>query len=99
MSYIEKAYSQNDKDPAIIDSLGWGYFLQGKLIKASFYLKKAWNTLQDAEIAAHYGEVLWQQNAHQEANRIWQEALNNTPQNALLIETVTRLNPSLLDNY
>jgi tetratricopeptide (TPR) repeat protein len=98
MHYIEEAYQQDPEDPAIIDSLGWGLFLQGKLTSASFYLKKAWNTLQDAEIGAHYGEVLWQQKAHNQAAYIWEKALKESPQNSLLLETIKRLSPSLLDN-
>lgn len=97
MDYIEKAYQVNPEDPAIIDSLGWGFFLQGKLTRASFYLKKAWNTLHDAEIAAHYGEALWKQKAYKQAVEIWQTALNDNPTNTLLLDTVKRLNPSLLE--
>ena len=41
MNYIEKAYQQDQDDPAIIKLLGWGRFLQGKLTRVSFYLKKA----------------------------------------------------------
>lgn len=98
MSYIEKAYQQDPEDPAIVDSLGWGFFLQDKLSRASFYLKKAWDILNDAEIGAHYGEVLWQQKANQQAIDIWKEALNNNPNNTLLLETIKRLHPSLLEN-
>ncbi|REG83011.1 hypothetical protein DFP81_107191 [Marinomonas pollencensis] len=97
MHYITQAYHQDPKDPAIIDSLGWGFFLQGQLTNASFYLKKAWDTLQDAEIGAHYGEVLWQQEKHSQAAFIWTTALRENPNNTLLLETVKRLSPSLLD--
>ena len=98
MRYITQAYQQDPKDPAIIDSLGWGFFIQGKLKNASFYLKKAWDTLQDAEIGAHYGEALWLQKEYSEATFIWGTALRENPNNALLLETVKRLSPSLLDN-
>lgn len=96
MRYIEQAYEKDENDPAIIDSLGWGFFLKGELEQASYYLKKAWSILQDAEIAAHYGESLWNQKHYKQAIEIWQSALESSPDTPLLIDTIKRLSPSLL---
>ena len=79
MVYIESAYEKADSDPAIIDSLGWVFFLKGELEQSSYYLKKAWSILPDAEIAAHYGESLWKQRHYKEAIEIWKTALESSP--------------------
>jgi tetratricopeptide (TPR) repeat protein len=97
MNYIESAYEKADNDPAIIDSLGWGFFMKGELEQSSYYLKKAWSILPDAEIAAHYGESLWQQRHYKEAIDIWKAALKASPGTPLLLDTIKRLSPSLMD--
>jgi tetratricopeptide (TPR) repeat protein len=97
MNYIELAYEQEANDPAVIDSLGWGHFLKGELEQSSYYLKKAWNILPDAEIAAHYGESLWKQRHYKKAIEIWGAALETAPKNSLLLNTIKRLSPSLLE--
>ncbi len=98
MVLIESAYEKADTDPAIIDSLGWGLFLKGELEQSSYYLKKAWGMLPDAEIAAHYGESLWAQRYYQEAIKIWQSALDTAPDDPVLLDTIKRLSPSFLEN-
>lgn len=97
MKYIESAYEKADNDPAIIDSLGWGFFLKGELEQSSYYLKKAWSILPDAEIAAHYGESLWKQRHYKEAIAVWEAALEASPDTPLLLDTIKRLSPSLLE--
>lgn len=97
MLYIESAYELTDNDPAIIDSLGWGHFLRGEFDQASYFLNKAWGLLQDDEIAAHYGESLWKQRHYDKAREVWNAALNDLPNAEVLIETIQRLSPSLLE--
>ena len=97
IGYIELAYEKAEEDPAIIDSLGWGHFLKGELEQSSYYLKKAWSILPDAEIAAHYGESLWKQQHYKQAIKIWKTALESEPNTPLLLETIKRFSPSLLD--
>lgn len=99
MNYIEAAYEKADSDPAIIDSLGWGFFLKGEFEQSSYYLKKAWSILPDAEIAAHYGESLWKQRYYEEAISVWESALETSPDAPLLIDTIERLSPSLLEEH
>ncbi|WP_156924901.1 tetratricopeptide repeat protein [Marinomonas ushuaiensis] len=97
MIYIESAYEKTENDPAITDSLGWGHFMKGELEQASYFLKKAWSILPDAEIAAHYGESLWKQRHYNEAIEIWKTALITSPNSPLLLDTIKRLSPSLLE--
>lgn len=88
---IEQAHQLEPNDAAITDSLGWVYYRLGDLATAERLLRKAFNAYPDAEVAAHLGEVLWQQDKHNEAQRIWNQALESQPNNSVLLETIQRL--------
>ena len=87
---IEKALQLRPDDSYIIDSMGWVMYRQGDLMGAAGYLRRAYDYQHDAEIGAHLGEVLWVQGKHDEARRVWDEALKNHPENEILRETVRR---------
>ncbi len=93
LTYISKAYLQKPDDPAIMDSMGWVHFRLGDLEKARFYMQQAWEKLQDGEIGAHFGEVLWVSGEHEKARRIWEASREITPDNPVLLEVLHRLNP------
>jgi len=84
MQLVEKAYQLDPDDAAIMDSMGWGYYLSGNLTKSIEFMRRAYAIYPDPEIAAHLGEVLWQQGARDEAKNIWQENLKKNPDNATL---------------
>lgn len=84
---IEKAHALSPDDHYILDSMGWVQYRLGKLDKAAEYLRRAYTTQTDPEIAAHLGEVLWQQGKHDEAERTWEEALREHPDNEILVNT------------
>lgn len=88
---VEAAYEQRPEDPAIIDSMGWVHYRLGELDTALDYLRQAWETFPDHEVAAHYGEVLWQLGQRDEARRIWRDALVEFPGSEKIRETVERL--------
>lgn len=90
---IEKALALSPNDHYILDSLGWAHYRKGNLDKALKYLKQAYQASQDAEIAAHLGEVMWQKGQHQEAEKIWSDALSKAPANNLLISTLKKFKP------
>lgn len=92
-SLIVQALELSPEDPFILDSMGWVRFRQQDLDGALDYLQRAYAQRQDAEIAAHLGEVLWQLQRQADARKIWLEALQRHPQNDLLIETMQRLDP------
>ena len=87
---IQKALVLSPNDHYMLDSLGWAYYRKGQLDKAIQYLEKAYQTSQDPEIAAHLGEVLWLKGKHDEAKKIWAEALSKNPDNDLLISTTNK---------
>ncbi|SBS32976.1 tetratricopeptide repeat protein [Marinomonas spartinae] len=99
MNYIQQAYKYDPKDPAIVDSLGWGYFMLGKLKQATYYLNQAWQLYPDSDIAAHLGESLWQQKNYSQADSIWHQALQIRQSSPLLMDTIKRLNPSLIEKH
>lgn len=88
---IQAAYDQRPDDPAIIDSMGWVHYRLGQLDIALDYLRQAWEAFPDHEVAAHYGEVLWQLGQRDEARRIWRDALVEHPGSDKIRETVERL--------
>lgn len=95
LQLVEEANRLLPDNPAILDSLGWALFRLGKLQESLHYLKKAWQLYPDAEVAAHLGEALWALGQKKEAQQLWREALKESPDNTLLIETIKRLDNAL----
>lgn len=93
LGYIQRALEIEPDNPAILDSMGWLQYRMGHLIQARRYLERAYSEFQDAEVAAHLGEVLWKQGQHEAARQIWQGALADNPDHPVLRETVDRLDP------
>ncbi|MDR1529294.1 MAG: tetratricopeptide repeat protein [Burkholderiales bacterium] len=89
---IEKALQAKPEDGAILDSMGWALYRQGKLEEALPYLRKAMETLPDSEVAAHLGEVLWQLGKLEEARQVWKHGLQGVSKDSLIHETMRRLN-------
>ncbi len=90
---IRKAYAQLPEDPAVIDSMGWIAYKQGRLQAAERYLRQAYDLSGQAEIAAHLGEVLWQRDKRDAARQVWNEALQAHPNAETITETMERLSP------
>lgn len=91
--YIKKALSLAPDEAAIIDSMGWIEFKLGHTQKAETLLRKAFSMLEDSEIAAHLGEVLWTLGKQQEAKKIWVNVLKNEPESSFIKEVMQRLIP------
>lgn len=82
---IAQASALAPDDPFIMDSMGWVLFRQGDLEGALTLLKKAYALKDDAEIAAHLGEVLWLLDRRDEAKSTWADADKRHPGNEALI--------------
>jgi tetratricopeptide (TPR) repeat protein len=93
LGYIERAAKLVPDDPAILDSLGWVSYRLGKLEDARKWLEKAFNKLVDAEIAAHYGEVLWKMNQKDQARKVWKMGKEQNANDPVLVETLKRIKP------
>jgi tetratricopeptide (TPR) repeat protein len=88
---IEKALKLAPDDFFIIDSMGWVLYRMGNHRDALGYLRRAFAGRPDAEIAAHLGEVLWVLGERDEAERVWNEANQASPDNESLVNTIKRL--------
>ena len=91
--YIKRAATLVPDDPAILDSLGWVSYRLGEMDEALKWLAKAFEKLEDAEIAAHYGEVLWHSNQKDRAREVWNKGKKQNANNPVLIETLQRIKP------
>lgn len=96
LDYIKRAMAKQPDDGAFIDSMGWVQYRMGNLSEALRYLHRAFEIVQDGEVAAHLGEVLWVAGKHDEARAHWVEAIKRWPDSAPLIESLRRLQPDLL---
>lgn len=83
--YLERALELKPEDPAILDSFGWLQYRLGNHQSAITYLRKAYERTQDAEIAAHLGEVLWVTEQKGEARGIWRKAMRKEPGNEYML--------------
>ncbi|MDH4050143.1 MAG: tetratricopeptide repeat protein [Rubrivivax sp.] len=92
---IQRALELTPGDPFITDSLGWVEFRLGNLEEAERQLRTAWRARPDTEIGAHLGEVLWSRGLRDEARGIWRQAQARDSANAVLRETLARLQVSL----
>ena len=93
MEYIKRAAELVPDDPAILDSLGWVSYRLGRMDDALLWLSKAFEKLEDAEIAAHYGEVLWKTNQKEKARIVWNKGMQDNAEDPVLLETLKRINP------
>lgn len=90
--YISRAYQLTPEDPAVIDSMGWIEYRTGNIDAAVELLQQAMHKVNDHEIAAHLGEVLWVSGQREEAKAVWQRGLQNHPDSPIIREAMRRLN-------
>ena len=90
LQLIETAFQLSPEDPFIMDSMGWVQYRKGNVDQGLQFLQRAFSSRPDPEIAAHLGEVLWVSGKRQEAQRIWREALKDSPANELLLNTIKK---------
>ena len=90
LEYIERAHAQMPDDAAVIDSLGWAHYRLGNLEKAEALLRQAFSLQPQGEIVAHLVEVLWVQGRHEEARKIYREAVDRFPDDEFLNRVAQR---------
>jgi tetratricopeptide (TPR) repeat protein len=92
---IRKALVYTPTDPFIQDSLGWVEYRLGNRAEALKIFTDAFKAKPDAEIAAHFGEVLWSLGQREKALAIWREGALLNPENTTLVETLKRFHVKL----
>ncbi|WP_319016840.1 tetratricopeptide repeat protein [Diaphorobacter aerolatus] len=90
-SLIDSALKYAPDDPFIMDSKAWVEFRLGNKEESARIFEKIFARQQDAEIAAHYGEVLWSMGDQAKAKDVWRKGLKSEPDNETLLETLKRL--------
>ena len=93
LDLLQQAITLKPDDAYIMDSMGWLQFRLGNNAEAIKYLRRALESRQDAEIAAHLGEVLWVSGNHIEAESVWSRALRDTPDNEALTGVIKKFKP------
>ncbi len=87
---IETALGAAPDDAAMRDSLAWVLYRRGHAAQALPIVAAAYADLPSADIAAHYGEILWMLGRHAAARKIWDTAAAADPGNRLLEHTRAR---------
>jgi tetratricopeptide (TPR) repeat protein len=90
-SMIRKALLASPDNPAFLDSLGWVRFRRGDIQGALPHLERAYRIFPDAEIASHWGELLWVSGKQAEARALWARSLARSPESKPLRATIERL--------
>ncbi len=81
---IRKALKYDPESPAIIDSMGWVLYKRGNYDEALVELERAWDGMQDPEVAAHIVETLVAMDRRDEALERLVEAEELAPDSDLL---------------
>jgi tetratricopeptide (TPR) repeat protein len=94
---IRKALEVSPDNPAFLDSLGWVRFRRGDIPGALPHLERAYRIFPDAEIASHWGELLWVSGQQAEARALWARTLARSPDSKPLKATIERLTGTKMD--
>jgi len=90
---IRKALKYDPESPAIIDSLGWVLYKRGKYEEALAALQRAYDKLDDPEVASHIVEVLDALDEQDEALAVLEAAESKDPDSAMLHDVRERIFP------
>lgn len=93
LELVQRALELKPDNYYIIDSMGWVLYRMGRHQEALKYLRRAMSLNYDPEIAAHLGEVLWVTGDREGAREVWDTALETTPDDERLLETIERFKP------
>lgn len=88
---IDRALRERPTSAAIMDSMGWLLYRRGETARARDWLQRAYGLEPEAEIAAHYGEVLYTLGEKKKARQIWRDALEQNPDSKPLRAVIERL--------
>lgn len=79
---LSRGVALGQHDYAVIDSLGWAYYLYGDYEQALALIERS-NELSpqpNAEILDHLGDVYWRLGQHDDARETWKKALAAKPE-------------------
>lgn len=82
-----KAVQANVDNVSFLDTYAWVFFKKRNYVMALFYIESAISKSvddPDADLIAHYGDILWMHGEQAKAVEQWQRALELAPDDALL---------------
>lgn len=77
-----RGFNYGQQDYAVIDSLGWAYYLYGHFDQARALIERSNDLSADdpnAEVLDHLGDIYWRLNRRDDARVKWREALAARP--------------------
>lgn len=76
-----RGFNFGQQDYAVVDSLGWAYYLYGRFDEARALIERAneLSTSPNAEVLDHLGDVYWRLDRRDDAREMWREALDADP--------------------
>ncbi|MDD2659334.1 MAG: tetratricopeptide repeat protein [Methylococcales bacterium] len=89
--YLKKALKLQPNEAVIIDSYGWLQFKLGNYKSALEYLQQAYEKEPENEIAAHLAEVLWVLGRKDEAKKLFNKAIKDSPDDEYLRDFQLRI--------
>jgi len=93
---IERAVALRPNDGAIVDSLGWALYRQGRYDEAVVQLERAVELKGgDPVITDHLGDAYWKVGRREEARFQWRRALGLKPEQELAIQVQRKLDNGL----
>ncbi len=90
MEYLKKAIELEPDEPAILDSVGWGYFQEGNYVEARKYLWPAYNRLKQPDVISHYIALLMEEKKAEEAIALFDRLKDVYPDHAETIALIKR---------
>ena len=73
--------------------MGWVLYRLGNYEESIRYLRMALAKMNDAEIVAHLGEVLWVSGNREEAIEVWSQGQEDFPDDEKLEKTIKTFMP------
>nr|VFK32532.1 MAG: Cytochrome c-type biogenesis protein CcmH/NrfG [Candidatus Kentron sp. MB]VFK75968.1 MAG: Cytochrome c-type biogenesis protein CcmH/NrfG [Candidatus Kentron sp. MB] len=98
MGLIRRALALSPNSYYVLDSMGWVLYRLGQHQQAIDYLQRALAIQQDAEVAAHLGEVLWVTGNRRAAWDVWNKARKEAPDDKRLLDVIKRFAPTGAEN-
>lgn len=90
---LTSALAQSPDSAALLDSMGWLLYREGRLTEALDHLRRAGEAGADPEIDLHIGEVQWTMGDQAGARKTWAQALEAAPDNEKLRKRIERAGP------
>jgi tetratricopeptide (TPR) repeat protein len=87
---LTAALAQSPDSAALLDSMGWLLYREGRYPEALTYLQRATESGSDPEIDLHIGEVQWAMGDQAAARKTWAAALEKAPENDKLRQRIER---------